>query len=78
MWNRRMEFKEDLRDVNTHVSLVKEFYKNSDLSSQSWDELEILIKKYFSRISNKGKSKEGHFLLRGHFLLLSKGKLYIL
>jgi len=49
-------FKEDLRDVNTHVSLVKEFYKNSDLSSQSWDELEILIKKYFSRISNTEES----------------------
>jgi DNA repair exonuclease SbcCD ATPase subunit len=49
-------FKEDLRDVNTHVALVREFYKNSDLSDQEWEELEVLIKKYFSRISNTEES----------------------
>ena len=49
-------FKEDLRDVNTHASLVKQFYKNSDLSDQEWEELEVLIKKYFSRISNTEES----------------------
>ncbi len=44
-------FKEDLRDLNTHVSLLKEFYKNSELSEQDWNEIEDLTKRYFSRIT---------------------------
>jgi DNA repair exonuclease SbcCD ATPase subunit len=49
-------FKEDLRDVNTHVSLVKQFYKNSDLSESEISKIENLIRKYFSRISNSEES----------------------
>ncbi len=43
-------FKEDLRDVNTHIGLLKEFYKSSDLSDQEISALEDLTKKYFSRV----------------------------
>ena len=43
-------FKEDLRDVNTHIGLLKEFYKTSDLSDQEISDLEDLTKRYFSRV----------------------------
>ena len=43
-------FKEDLRDVNTHVGLIREFYKSSDLSDLELKDLETLTKTYFSKI----------------------------
>jgi DNA repair exonuclease SbcCD ATPase subunit len=43
-------FKEDLRDVNTQIGLVREFYRNSELSDEEWENLEGLMRKYFSRV----------------------------
>jgi|6_EtaG_2_1085325.scaffolds.fasta_scaffold00070_21 DNA repair exonuclease SbcCD ATPase subunit/DNA repair exonuclease SbcCD nuclease subunit len=49
-------FKENLRDLNTHIGLMRKFYKDSDISKKDWGQLEDLIKKYFSHISRFNES----------------------
>lgn len=39
-------FTEDLRDVNTHVRLMREYYSEIDISDEQWERLEGLIAKY--------------------------------
>ena len=42
-------FKDDLRDLSTHVKLMRDYYKNADLSDDEWTNLEDLIRLYLSQ-----------------------------
>ena len=44
-------FKKDLRDFNTQLSLMKEYYQNAEIDSSEWERIEKLIKLYLSQVS---------------------------
>ncbi|HIL96011.1 MAG TPA: hypothetical protein EYG51_08860, partial [Pseudomonadales bacterium] len=42
---------EDLRDVKTHMRLMREYYSNSDIKDVEWEELDKLIINYMTKIA---------------------------
>jgi len=44
--------KEDLRDTKTHVKLLREYYKEDDLSDEEWNNLEDLSSRYVGLIAH--------------------------
>lgn len=39
---------EDLRELPTHIDLMKDYYAHLDMSDEEWKRLEVLIQKYFN------------------------------
>ena len=50
-------FKNDLQEAETHVQLLKEYFRDADLSDEDWAQLTTLTKKYINTIIKTGLQK---------------------
>ena len=46
---------EDLRDVKTHFSLMREYYSDSSISEEEWESLDKLCSKFVTEINKDGE-----------------------
>jgi len=46
-------FKDDLRDSKTHCKLLREYYKETFLTDEEWEQLDILATRYVNQLANE-------------------------